>query len=289
MSALRWDDVRVFLAVAREGTLAAAAERLGVNASTVHRRVAALEAVLEAVLFERTPRGYALTHVGEALLPRAEETEEAIFGLRRVATGHDRSARGPVVLTLPETLLEVIAPRLAVIQHRCPGLRPVLRADDRLLDLGVEADVALRPGASPPEEAVGRRVGQIAWAVYSGVGAASDRWVVYCRDSGPPGAAGWRRRERGDVSVVFEVSSVGAMHRVLGCTGAHGLLPCYLGDSDPRLQRRSTLIPEARTDLWLLIHADLRRSARVRALVEQLLPELEASRPLLAGELGASV
>jgi DNA-binding transcriptional LysR family regulator len=290
---LKWDDLRAFLAVARRGSLAAAGELLGVNASTVHRRMAALEEALGAALFDRTPRGYALTGVGEALLPEAEGVEEAVLSARRAVTGHDATAQGPVVLTLPETLLGVIAPRLAAIQQRCPGLRPVLRADDRILDLGVDADVALRPSHAPPEDAVGRRVGRIAWAVYDrdgagtaggGAGSAAEPWVVYCDGAGPREATRWQRREHPDASVLFEVSSVGAMHRVLACTGARGLLPCYLGDATPALRRRTPPIAEAAVDLWLLIHADLRRSARVRALIDLLEPELEAAAPLLAGE-----
>lgn len=292
---LKWDDLRGFLAVARRGSLAAAGETLGVNASTVHRRMAALEEALGAPLFDRTPRGYALTGVGEALLPEAEAVEEAVLSARRAVTGHDATAQGPVVLTLPETLLGVIAPRLAAVQHRCPGLRPVLRADDRVLDLGVDADVALRPSHAPPEDAVGRRVGRIAWAVYGsaaddgrgGSGGGPEPWVVYCEGAGPREATRWQRREHADDAVLFEVSSVGAMQRVLACTGARGLLPCYLGDATPALRRRTPLVAEAATDLWLLIHADLRRSARVRALIDLLEPELEAAGPLLAGELGA--
>lgn len=288
MSELRWDDLRAFLAVARGGTLAAAAADLGVNASTVHRRMSALEGGLEAVLFDRTPRGYSLTNVGEALVVQAEEVEEAVASVRRTAIGHDRSAQGRVTLTLPETLLEVIAPRLAAVQLQCPGLRPVLRANDRLLDLGAEADVALRPSEHPPESAVGRKVGVIAWAVYSSSASAKSRhWATYVPGAGPRAATAWRRRVHRDVPVLFEVSSVGAMHRVLGCTGAQGLLPCYLGDPDPRFERRTPVIEEANTPLWLLIHADLRRSARVRALLDLLTPELEGARALLDGSSGS--
>ncbi len=88
---VRWDDLPAFLAVARAGTLAAAASQLGVNASTVHRRIAALEEALGTTLFDRDPRGYALTGVGEALLPLAEQVEEAVLAaqLRR----HDREQR----------------------------------------------------------------------------------------------------------------------------------------------------------------------------------------------------
>lgn len=284
MNDLRWDDLRTFLAVARGGTLAAAADVLGVNASTVHRRVAALEEALPGVLFERTSRGYLLTSLGEAMLAEAEEVEEAVLSLRRRATGHDRTAQGPVTLTLPETLLDIVAPTLARVQTECPGLRPILRPDDRMLDLGIDADVALRPSNTPPPAAVGRKVGLVAWAIYSTADAGDDPpWLVYTDGTGPVAATAWRRRVHPDVPVLFEVASVGAMARVLACTGAQGLLPCYLGDPDPRFRRRCDPIPEAATDLWLLIHADLRRSARVRALIDLLEPQLERAGPVLAG------
>ena len=164
MDASRWDDVRTFLAVARQGTLTRASETLGVHASTIHRRITALEEGLDVRLFERDPRGYVLTAVGEALLPAAEEVEEAMLALRRRETGHDRSATGEVVLTLPETLLAVVAPHLPAVRAQCPGLVPVLRTDGRLLELGREADLALRPSVAPPEDAVGRRIGTLAWA-----------------------------------------------------------------------------------------------------------------------------
>ncbi len=285
MDDLRWDDLRSFLAVAREGTLAAGAEVLEVNPSTLHRRIAALEQSLGAQLFERDPRGYALTSVGEALLPRAQEVEEAVLALRRTATGHDRTARGPVTLTLPESLLGVVAPALAEVQVQCPGLRPVLRAEERMLDLGVDADIALRPSDTPPEAAVGRRVGTIGFAVY-GPSRCEDEelpWVIYCEGSGPRAASAWWHREHGDAPVLMEASGVSPLHRILVCTRAQGILPCHLGDPDPRLVRRSDVIEAADTQLWLLLHADLRRSARVRALMDLLQPALEQAAPLLSG------
>lgn len=288
MDELRWDDLRVFLAVADEGTLARAAARLGVNASTAHRRVAALEEAMEAALFHRDPRGYSLTEVGEALVPHARDVEESVMAARRAVVGHDRSASGPVTLTMPETLVAVIAPALLSLRGDCPGLHPIVRADDRRLDLGREADVALRPGNHPPDDAVGRKVGVIGWAVYApkkpvrGARAAG-RWCVYSDRAGPVAARAWRLRHHRDVPILAEVDTVGSMHRVLASTrAATGLLPCYVGDADPAL-RRVEVVDEADTDLWMLVHADLRRSARVRALLDHLAPYLTQLGETLRG------
>lgn len=283
MDELKWDDLRIFLAVARKGTLSAAAHELGINASTAHRRISALEKSLETTLFEKAPRGYALTGVGEAVLTRAEDVEEAVLSLRRTATGHDRTARGPVTLTTPETLLSLITPQIAEVQKLCPGLRPILRTEDHILNLGEEADIALRPSRSPPQDAVGRRIGTIQWAVYALEENQDQPWIIYSKHTGPTAAREWRQKQHPNVPVALEVSSVGAMHHVLQCTRAQGLLPCYMGDLDPHLKRITGIVEEAATDLWLLIHADLRKSARVRALVELLTPRLEATRDLLEG------
>ncbi|MCB9683374.1 MAG: LysR family transcriptional regulator [Alphaproteobacteria bacterium] len=284
MDALKWDDLHAFLAVARTGTLAAAAADLGVNASTVHRRMAALEASLGTTLFDRDPRGYALTGVGEALLPRAVEVEEAVLAARRAATGHDQQARGPVRVTLADDLLDVVAPHLAAFHDAHPGIEPVLLVDPRPFDLGREADVALRPSDTPPDAAIGHRVAPVAWCRYAPAHDPEDDlpWAVY-EGLERAGAVRWRLRHHPDVPVLLRVSSVAGMQRVLRCTRATGLLPCHVGDPDTRLRRVGAPIPEAATTLWLLVHADLRRSARVRAFVDFLLPRLRADTPRFAG------
>ena len=251
MGEMRWDDIRVFLEVARTGTLAGAAASLGVNSSTVLRRVTALEIALGVTLFQRTPRGYTLTPTGEAVVEDAGAADEVMASLRRRATGHDRMARGQVTLTMPETLVSLVAPCLATLRVMCPGLQPVIRAEDRMLDLGREAEVALRPSARPPEDAVGRRLGTIAWAVY---GTDAERvlpWVVYSEEAGPRAARAWRLAHHGDVQPVVSVTSVGAMQRVLRGVEGQGLLPCYLGDTDRSLVRRSARVESAATSLWL--------------------------------------
>lgn len=284
MDDLRWDDLRTFLAVARQGTLAAAAERLGVNASTVHRRIAALEEALGAPLFDRDPRGYALTAVGEGMLPEAERVEEGVRGVTRAVTGHDRTPEGPVRLTLPESLLGVVAPHLSAFCDAHPRVVPELLVDSRLFDLGHETDVALRASPWPPELALGRRVGTVAWARYAPAHEPADDlpWLAYL-GMDHVAAVHWQQRHHGKEPVRFGVSGVTAMHRVLCCSRATGLLPCHLGDPEPRLRRVGSPIPEVAVDLWLLVHADLRRSARVRLLVDFLWDRLAADRPLLEG------
>lgn len=282
----RWDDLRHFLAVAREGTLTAAAEELGLNASTLHRRLAAFEEQLGAALFDKGPRGYQLSAVGEALLPRAEEAEEAIYAAKRAVIGHDQQVSGDVRLTLPIDFVSVVGPHLVAFREQCPRVRPLVLADNALLDLGRKADVALRPTRAPPPSVVGRRLTNIAWCRYAPRSTRGARlpWLDYLGFDDIPAVA-LSRKIFADDDVLLRVEGIAAMHGLLRTTRAQALLPCFVGDSDPQLRRLGDTL-EPTTTLWLLIHADLRRAARVRALVDFLVPRMIADRPLYEGRRG---
>lgn len=279
----RWDDLRHFLAVAREGTLTAAAEQLGLNASTLHRRLAAFEEQLGAELFEKGPRGYQLSAVGEALLPRAQEAEEAMYAAKRAVLGHDQQASGDVRLTLPIDFVSAIGRHLVAFRKQCPRVRPLVLADNALLDLGRKADVALRPTQTPPPSVVGRRLTQIAWCRYAPSSSRGARlpWLHYLGFEHVPPVA-WRRKHFASEEPLLQVEGIAAMHTLLRSTRAQGLLPCFLADPDAQLRRVGKVL-EPTTTLWLLIHADLRRAARVRALVDFLVPRMLADRPLYEG------
>ena len=126
----KWDDLRLFLEVARTGTLTRAAGDLEISVATLHRRLSAFESAVDSVLFEKGPRGYHLTPAGEPLLPKAEEVEEAVFAARRSVVGHDQQASGEVRLTLPLAMLPVIAPHLTEFSRRCRRVRTTLLASD---------------------------------------------------------------------------------------------------------------------------------------------------------------
>jgi DNA-binding transcriptional LysR family regulator len=283
-----WDDLRLFLAVARAGTLTAAAAELGVNPSTVHRRLAAFEAATGSELFEKGPRGYRLTHAGEALLPRAEEVEEAVLAATRSVVGHDRQASGEVRITLPLAMVRVIAPHLVEFARAYDRIRPVLLADDSIVDLGTGTDIALRATSRPSETAVGRDLCGIDWCRYASVRTRGRDlpWIDYVGMESHP-TVKWRRRVHGAPKPAMLVQGVVGMHAVLGDSSAQGLLPCFVGEPDPGLRRLGQ--PIAADRLWLLIHADLRRSARVRALVDFLVPRLLADKGRFEGASSASM
>ncbi len=285
---MRWDDLPVFLAVVRTGSLTGAAERLGVNHTTAWRRLKALEEALGASLVERTAGGYALTAVGESMLPHAERVEEEVFALQRAVVGTDEAPSGTVRVTAPESLLPLLTPMFVGFRAAHPGIVLDVHTGDRFFDLDRrEADVAIRPGPQPPESAVGRRVCGVAWTVYGP--STVDRegcerlpWVGYSDDLARLAAVQWRRERHGG-DPILTVNTVPAMRCVLTQGSFRGMLPCFSGDADPLLQRLQEPIPEAGTALWLLVHADLRRSARVRLFADHAWESLRERAEVFEG------
>lgn len=282
---MRWDDLKVALAVARAGSIGPAAQALGVNVTTVYRRLDALEESLGLPLFDRG-QAYALTAVGQDVLEHARAVEEETFALQRTVVGHDRQASGSVRVTMPESLLEIVLPLVWAFRDEHPRIEPVLETGDRMFDLQRrEADVAIRPSPAPPTEAVGRHVAAIAWAAYHSKGAAHPPWLAYTDALGEVAAVEWRRRHHGEEPVAMHLNTVPAMHAALRTGHGRGMLPCFIGDRDATLERMGAPIPETASALWLLIPGDLRRAARVRAFVDFLYPRLRSLSPVFEGQV----
>jgi DNA-binding transcriptional LysR family regulator len=201
--------------------------------------------------------------------------------------GHDDRPEGVVRLTAPESLLPLLAPLAATFREAHPAIELQMAFSDRFLDLSrQEADVAVRPTSSPPEDLVGRRIAAIAWSTYAPV--SGDRpddlpWAVYGDELRQLAAAQWCARHHGDEPTLLTVNSVPAMAQVICQAACRGLLPCFVGDPDPHLLRLRPPIDGAESALWLLVHPDLRRTARVRALLDHLWDGLQDHVALLEG------
>ncbi|MEM6290420.1 MAG: LysR family transcriptional regulator [Myxococcota bacterium] len=282
---MRWDDLKVALALAREGAVGPASRALGVNVTTVYRRLDGLEAQLGQPLFDRQ-QGYALTAVGLEVLEHARAIEEETLALQRTVSGHDRQASGPVRVTLPESLLPLMLPLVWAFRAAHPRIVPTLETGDRMFDLQRrEADVAIRPSATPPDDAVGRRIATIAWTLYRNANAPTDGGVTldYTEALANVPAVGWWRAHPRRGEVALTLSTVPAMQTALCAGHGCGPLPCFVGDRTEGLVRACAPVPEAASSLWLLIHADLRRAARVRAFVDDLYPRLRGMAPVFEG------
>ena len=286
---LAWDDFRLVKAVADARGLTGAAERLGVNHSTMFRRLGQIEDALGVPLFERHRTGYALTTAGEEMVALAERMDEDVSAFTRKLAGRELSPAGELRVTTSDSLLvHLLMPLFARFHGRCPDVRLEIILGNQALNLSKrDADVAIRASDSPPETLVGRRVARIAWALYGraadfpGAGAVSPgddlaalKVVRFVREHVPS--------ER----IVYKINTVLGLAEAVEAGVGVGHLPCFVADVRPSLVRLSPLEPRFAADLWLLTHPDLRHAARVRVFLDFLAAEIAGRRKLIEGEEG---
>nr|ALV86639.1 transcriptional regulator [uncultured bacterium 50] len=275
-----WDDMRYVLAISRTAGLSPAARQLGVNPSSVYRRLEALEQKLEVRLFERLRSGYRLTESGEALAEAAARMEAEALSVERQIRGTDVRLQGHIRLSTSEALAMYVLPsHLVEFRTMYPDLSLDVSATNQLVDLTKrDADVAIRATAVPPDHLVGRSVGHVGVAAYAAPAYLDAKgrgrcisdydWIGYDGQLAHIRQARWtnqripaeRQKLRFD-SIAAVVTSVA--HGV-GC----GSMPCFAADGDPRFERLPGTREETDVQIWLLTHPDLRRSARVRACLQ---------------------
>lgn len=272
-----WDELRWFLATVRAGSLAAAADRLGVAPTTVSRRMQAFEERLGVKLFDRLRGGAILSPAGDLLWVGAERVEEAVRGLEREAAGEEIGLRGVVRLAIAEPIAHAWALPIASIAARYPQLSLQLVLGDQMHSLTRrEADIALRVTASPPDHLVGRALSPVAVAAYASVDAVPDDlrtapWIGWTGLGEDETTIGRVRQHVGaEGPYVLHVDAYGVMVE-LGRRGA-GLvaLPCALGEVDPGFVRVGSPLAVG-FPLWLLTHPDLRRTPRIRVWMDALI------------------
>lgn len=290
-----WDDLRYVLAVAERGSVAAAARALGVNHTTVLRRVHAFEQAHQLRLFDRLPTGYALTTEGEQLVVAARSIDDTVSTLERRIAGQDLKLEGMIRVTTTDSLMAtVVPPHLASFQARHPQISIELAMTNARLNLTKrDADVAIRPARERPEGLVGLRVADFGFAIYGAkscfdAGAGEDlrncAWLAGDELLAKSPATLWMRKHVPDARIVLRADSYVALyHAALAGLGL-AALPCCLGDPAPRLRRLHGPEPDLMTGLWLLTHRDLQKAARIRACVDHFAERLQADRGLLAGE-----
>ena len=292
---LDWDDLRYALAVAEQGTLSGAARALGVNHSTVLRRLDGFEARLGLRIFERLPGGYTLTPGGEELIATARGIHDQVTGLERRVAGQDLRLTGSLRVTTTDTLaLSLLPSMLAAFREQHPGVGLELRVSNAHLDLSRrDADVAIRPTRAPPETLVGRKVCDVAFAVYASsrhftrpsgpFALEAHPWVVPDASLSGTTVARWLARELPDVQVALRADSFCVLRDAALSGMGLVALPCYLGDTAPGLRQVHAPIPELATELWLLTHEDLKRTARVRTFMDFMADALSGERELIEG------
>jgi DNA-binding transcriptional LysR family regulator len=296
---IAWDDFRLIKAIADARGLQGAAAQLGLNHSTMFRRLGQIEQALGATLFERHRSGYVLTPVGEEMAELAARVDDDITGFTRKVAGRTISPAGELRVTTNDSLLiHLLTPLFARFQRQCPDVRLDVVLSNEPLNLSKrDADVAIRATDRPPETLVGRRVARIAWALY---GRAADfprpelpvfddltdrPWVSLGDNLAALKAVRFVRQHVAPERIVYRVNTVLGLAEAIESGVGIGHLPCFIGDVRPTLVRLGPPVPDFAADLWLLTHPDLRQSARVRVFLDYLAGEIGKSRPLFEGNL----
>lgn len=291
-SALDWDDLRVFLELARSGSLSAAARALGLSHATVGRRIASLEAALGCPLVDRRADGYGLTADGEAVRDLAQGMDERAFAILRrggqgdgQAEGHAETLRGTVRLTMTQALADrFLVPRLGALRARHPGLDLEVVADNRSFSLARrEADLAIRLARPQSGDLFARRLATVAYALYAASGA-PDTLVAFDETLADLPEAAWLGAHLGDRRVAFRSNSVQAQLAAAKAGFGAALLPCWLAAGEAGLERIPTQAPPLTREAWLVVHRDRKDVPRVRAVIDHIAAVFEEERPLLAGE-----
>lgn len=277
---VNWDDLRIALAAARGGSLSEAARRLGVNQTTVSRRLAGLEAALGAALFHRMERRLVPTRAGERLLAQAELAESAAAAALEAVSGLDAKPEGLVRVSAVATVAtRLLIPAAGRLTARYPNLRLEIAGGESRANLSRrEADMALRfdrPGAGGAT--LCRKIATLGYYVYAPAAAADPDalpWVTYDEASANLPQAQWiaRRIGRGEggetAAPVLANDAEGVLQAVAAGLG-RSPLPRFVGDAEPRLVRLADA-PVLTRELWHLSHPDVRRTKRGEAVTEWL-------------------
>ena len=298
-AALDWNDLRYFLAVARHGSTVAAARALGTNQSTVQRRLAHLERRIGKPLAMRSPAGYRLTELGQAMVAHAERVEQAVLAFEQHLESATREVAGVLRVACPEPIVYRIT-RSALLERfkaQHPKLQVEFVMSDKYVDLAKgEADVALRSGDTDDAELVGRKIADSLWAVYASRGYIErhgrpervedlERHALVGLDESMAKhrAAAWLARVAPNARIVARNNSV--LGLVYAAKSGVGLapLPTAIADNDPELVRVLGPIPELARAWRLLAHPSVRRTPRVSAFFDFIDAEMDALKPIFTG------
>lgn len=291
-----WDDLKYVLALHRHGSAATAGRALQVNATTVSRRLQALEAHLETRLFERLRSGVAPTEAGRAVIEAAERIEAEILALDAELTGQDTALSGRLRVTAIESFYSVWAADFAEFSRQHPQVELVVRTNNLNQDLSRrQDDVAIRLTPAPPEELLGRRLAEVMFAIYAARDFAQARfeegtsslsevpWVSWdepftentdqvIRDVGP------------GAPIPLRVNSLVTLEAALEQGVGVSVLPCFVGDRNPKLVRVGSYF-EGGTYVWVLTHPQLRGATRMKVLRDAVAAWAKRDEALLRGDV----
>ncbi len=293
---LNWDDFRIFLAVADNGSLSGAARQLRVTHSTVFRRINSMEDSVGVPLFDRQPSGYQLTLAGEEVLEHARRMETESQLIEQKLSGGDLKLSGTIrVATMEGLAMVLLPPFIKKFRELHPEIRIDMVISSQVFNLSrKEADVAIRMGQSaPPEHLTGRQIGTVSWAVYGSPGYFAEygkpnnaselkghQFVSADSHEAHRAYAKWTRAHVDDDDIVYTSNVVMAQRSAAREGIGLAVLPRYLGESEVRLERAFDVGSELDLYLWVLTHPDL-HNKRVEMLMDFISDSVRQLQPSL--------
>lgn len=289
---LNWEDLRFFLRAAQANTLAGTARAMGVEHTTIGRRLTALEKQLGATLFVRSPRGLSLTQLGKRLLPLVQEVECGVAAVQELAT----TQRERVRVSMPPGLAGLLMPHLAKLQAEHPGVTIETVSSGRSMGLKRgEVDLAIRLLPVADESLIVRTLPDMAWSLYASPSYLKRRaapknvddlsghnLIAYGSDVAAQPSARWMEARSKRAHIVLRANEIDTAVTAAVDGAGLAILPCFFADSDSRLRR---LTPEvlATRSMWLVYRSDARLSKAMKVAVKFVIDGMRANAERLAG------
>lgn len=297
-SRLSWDDLRIIKVLSECGSRLITAEKLGINVSTVSRRVTQVERMLGVVLFERRRHGHMLTAEGLELRALCERVELDIVSVARRISPATQGPLGKLRVTTSDSLLlYFLTTIIANFKALNPSIAVEVLVGNETLNLARdESDIALRATKSPSESLIGRRLATIAWAPYGCTASfpckvpAADVlydqvWVSYTASLSNLKATRYVEARVATHNIAYLSDSVAGISAAIVAGLGIGFLPCMLGDLMPGLLRVGPIVEELHDELWLLTHPDIKKSRRVQTFMTFCADAVARQRPLIEGRM----
>ncbi|MEH6442947.1 MAG: LysR family transcriptional regulator [Oceanospirillaceae bacterium] len=295
-----WDDLKIFLAICEQGTLSAASKALKVSQPTVGRRLKALEDSLGTQLFDRLPDGVVLTAHGEQLIPFAKNMQSAASAVHRQQASFNDSLNGDVSgtvrISMYEQIAQFVVPHLPTLRKQCPNLEIEIAIAHNAANLSRrEADISIRKCIPDLPDIIAKKLGHYHYAIYGSqqyveqnpAALSEDRysqcdWIGFDDEHVYFSSQVWLRKQLGKkLPVIRSNNGVTILDAMLQNCGL-GILPCFVGDRVPQLQKLQTIADDS-AHLYLLIHKDMRKSAAVRLMMSAIINMFEDHREIFHG------
>lgn len=292
---LNWENMKIFLAIARGGSLRRAAEALRINHATMARHLNTLEEQVGARLFDRTKTGLELTAIGNRLLPFAQNVEIEIASASRAVTGQDQKLEGVVHLSLPPSMvLSPVSAYLADFALEFPDIEISLHLTNAFAQLNKrEADVSLRYASEVTDDVVGRRLVKCSKATYCSPSYADNmsdnqgkglHWIGWNEEDGAM-SVGWTEKSAFPKAKLKYRANEAVPQLALASAGLGlTMLPCFIADQYSGIIRAPFSTPIPDRSIWLLLHNDLKSTGRIRAFVDYIADRIVADKQAFRGE-----